>query len=47
MNTVQQILKRKGRTIHKVTADTHVIDALHLMEEKNIGYELFIIFQKK
>ena len=37
MNTVGQILKRKGTIVYKVDSDTHVIDALHLMEEKNIG----------
>jgi CBS domain-containing protein len=37
MNTVGQIIKRKGAAVFKVTSDTHVIDALHLMEEKNIG----------
>jgi CBS domain-containing protein len=37
MNTVRQILTRKGREVYRVTSDTHVIDALHLLEEKNIG----------
>lgn len=37
MNTVGQILKRKHGQNYTVTPDTHVIDALHLMEDKNIG----------
>jgi CBS domain-containing protein len=37
MNTVRHILKRKGHQVYHVAPTTHVIDALHLMEEKNIG----------
>ena len=37
MNTVGQILKRKGGQLFTLTPETHVIDALHLMEDKNIG----------
>ena len=42
MNTVGQILRRKGGVLYKVTPDTHVIDALHLMEEKKIGSVIVI-----
>lgn len=37
MNTVGQILNRKQGQNYTLTPDTHVIDALHLMEDKNIG----------
>ncbi|MDQ6610067.1 MAG: CBS domain-containing protein, partial [Bacteroidota bacterium] len=37
MNTVNQILSRKGATTISVTVGTPVFDALKLMAEKNIG----------
>jgi CBS domain-containing protein len=37
MNTVSSLLTRKARTSVTVSPDTSVVDALKLMEEKNIG----------
>jgi CBS domain-containing protein len=37
MKKVADILKRKGNTAVSVSPDTRVIEALRLMEEKNIG----------
>lgn len=37
MNTVNQILSRKGAIAITVESGTSVFDALHLMAEKNIG----------
>jgi CBS domain-containing protein len=34
---VQDILSRKGSTVASITPTASVLDALHLMEEKNIG----------
>jgi CBS domain-containing protein len=35
--TVKQILDRKGHDVWSIEADSSVLDALHLMAEKNIG----------
>lgn len=37
MRKVADILKKKGSHIETVSPDTHVIDALKVMDEKNIG----------
>lgn len=37
MNTVRELLKKKGCHVWSVTKDTSVLDALNLMAEKNIG----------
>lgn len=37
MKTVSSIISRKGATIVTVSPDTHVIEALQIMAEKNIG----------
>jgi CBS domain-containing protein len=37
MKKVSDILKRKGGNVVTINADTTVIDALHLMADKNIG----------
>ena len=42
MDTVAQILKRKGHHIWSVSPDTSVLDATRLMAEKNIGSVLVI-----
>ena len=42
MDTVAQILNRKGRQIWSVTPETSVLDAARLMKEKNIGAVLVI-----
>lgn len=42
MQTVRDILKRKGSEIYSVTPDTSVYDALKLMAEKNIGAVLVV-----
>lgn len=43
-NTIGQILRRKGPMVYSVTPETHVIDALHLMEDNNIGS--LVVFDK-
>ena len=42
MRKVSEILKKKGKTTICVSPSTPVIDALHLMEEKNIGSVLVL-----
>ncbi|HSN39537.1 MAG TPA: CBS domain-containing protein [Burkholderiales bacterium] len=42
MKTVRQLLQAKGSTVHSVTPETRVIDALRLMAEKNIGAVLVV-----
>lgn len=42
MKTVRQLLQAKGSTVHSVTLETRVIDALRLMAEKNIGAVLVV-----
>ena len=37
MKKISQILDRKGRSIVSIAPDAHVLDALKLMAEKNIG----------
>lgn len=37
MNTISEILKKKGTEVWSVTPDTKVFEALRLMAEKNIG----------
>ncbi|GBD88605.1 inosine 5'-monophosphate dehydrogenase [bacterium BMS3Abin03] len=42
METIRQILQRKGNQIHSVSPDTTVYDALKLMADKNIGAVLVL-----
>ncbi len=42
MTTVQQLLDAKGREIHSVHPDDTVLDALKIMEFKNVGGVLVI-----
>jgi CBS domain-containing protein len=42
MKTIRQILKVKGRKIWTTSPETHVIDALQLMAEKDIGALLVV-----
>lgn len=42
MNTVREILKHKGRVMWSVSPDTITLDALRLLEEKDIGALLVI-----
>ncbi len=42
METIRQILQKKGNQIYSVTPDTTVYDALKLMAEKNIGAVLVL-----
>ena len=42
MQTVRDILKKKGSETHAVSPDTSVYDALKLMAEKNIGAVLVL-----
>lgn len=37
MGTVRNILQVKGNTVHSVSPDTSVFDALESLEEKNLG----------
>lgn len=37
MKTLKQLLQIKGGTVHSVTPETRVFDALKLMADKNIG----------
>ncbi len=37
MNTIREILDKKGYDVWSVTPDTKIIDALKLMADKNIG----------
>lgn len=37
MPTVQDILDRKGSHVHTIDADASVLDAIHLMNEEQIG----------
>jgi CBS domain-containing protein len=46
METIRQILEKKGNQIHYVSPDTTVYDALKLMADKNIGAVLVLDDQK-
>ncbi len=46
METIRQILEKKGNQIHSVSPDTTVYDALKLMADKNIGAVLVLEGQK-
>ena len=42
MKTVKQLLQSKGSTVHSVTPEASVFDALRLMADKNIGALLVV-----
>ena len=42
MKTVRQLLDAKGNTVHSVSPDARIIDALKVMAEKGIGAVLVI-----
>jgi len=42
METIRQILEKKGNQIHSVTPETTVYDTLNLMADKNIGAVLVL-----
>ena len=46
METIHEILEKKGREIYSVTPDTTVFEALTLMAEKNIGAVLVLDGEK-
>ena len=46
METIRQILEKKGNQIHSVSPDTTVYDALKLMADRNIGAVLVLDDQK-
>ena len=46
METIHEILEKKGREIYSVTPDTTVFEALTLMAEKNIGAVLVLEGEK-
>ena len=46
METIREILDKKGREIYTVTPDTTVFEALTLMAEKNIGAVLVLEGEK-
>lgn|SRR5574338_803572 len=46
MNTISEILKKKGTEVWSVTPSTKVFEALQLMAEKNIGAVLVIDNEK-
>lgn len=37
MKTLKQLLEAKGREVHTITPDAHVIDALKVMADKSVG----------
>ena len=43
VDTIAQVLSRKGRNIWSITADTTVYDAIELMAEKRIGAVLVVL----
>ena len=46
MKTVRQLLEAKGSTVHSVSPDERVIDALRLMAERGIGAVLVVEGQR-